>query len=74
MIRDIRDIVRSRGKKGIALAPLGQEIRRKHQGFNVKLYGYSQLYKFIDSIPGLIIRGESTNRKVFAEQPEAPRN
>ena len=74
VIRDIRDIVRSRGKKGIALAPLGQEIRRKHQGFNVKLYGYSQLYKFIDSIPGLIIRGESTNRKVFAEQPEAPRN
>ncbi|MDO4620434.1 MAG: NYN domain-containing protein [Lachnospiraceae bacterium] len=66
IIRDIREIVRSRGKKGIALATLGQEIRKRYNGFNVKLYGYTQLYKFIGSIKGLEIKGESTNRKVYA--------
>ncbi len=64
VIRDIREIVRSRGKKGIVLATLGQEIRKRHQNFNVRLYGYSQLYKFIDSIPGLTITGSGTQRKV----------
>ena len=65
IIRSIREIVKDRGSKGIALATLGQEIRKRYKGFNVTLYGYSQLYKFIDSIPGLIVKGSSTNRKVF---------
>ena len=52
VIADIVEIVSKRAKP-IALATLGQEIRRMHRGFNVKLYGYSQLYKFIDSIPEL---------------------
>ena len=67
IIRDIREIVKSRGKKGIALATLGQEIRKRYRGFNVNLYGYSQLYKFIDSIPGLKVTGSGTNRKVVCE-------
>lgn len=67
IIRDIREIVRRRGKEGIGLATLGQEIRKSHKNFNVKLYGYSQLYKFIDSIPGLKVNGSSANRKVLAE-------
>lgn len=67
IIKYIREVVRSRGKNGIALATLGQEIRKKYHGFNVKLYGYTQLYKFIDSISGLTVRGSSTNRKVYAE-------
>ena len=65
VIRDIREIVRARGRKGIGLGTLGQEIRKKHRNFNVKLYGYSQLYKFIDSIPGLTVAGSNTQRKVF---------
>lgn len=67
IVRDIREIVKSRGKKGIALATLGQEIRKRYRGFNVNLYGYSQLYKFIDSIPGLKVTGSGTNRKVVCE-------
>ena len=67
VIRDIREIVRKRGKQGIGLATLGQEIRKRRKNFNVKLYGYSQLYKFIDSIPGLKVKGTSANRKVFSE-------
>ncbi len=67
IIRDIREIVKKRGKNGIGLAPLGQEIRRKHKSFDVRRYGYAQLYKFIDSIPGLKVKGSSANRKVVAE-------
>ncbi len=65
VIRDIKEIVRSRGRKGIGLGTLGQEIRKKHRNFNVKLYGYSQLYKFLDSIPGLTVTGSNTQRKVI---------
>lgn len=64
IIHTIKEIVRARGSKGIALATLGQEIRKRYRGFNVKLYGYTQLYKFIDSIPGLSVVGSGTNRKV----------
>lgn len=67
VIQDIEKIVRGHGKKGVALVTLGQEIRKVHPSFNVKVYGYSQLYRFIDSIPGLITKGEKTNRKVIAK-------
>ncbi len=65
LIADIVDIVRKRGAKGIALSTLGQEIRRRHENFNVKLYGYSQLYRFIDSIPSLSVKGDKADRKVI---------
>lgn len=64
VISDLIEIVRRCGTKGIGLAPLGLEIRRRHRNFNVKLYGYSQLYKFIDSIPELEVKGGNANRKV----------
>ena len=64
LIADIVDIVRKRGAKGIALGTLGQEIRKRHENFNVKVYGYSQLYRFIDSIPSLSVKGDKTDRKV----------
>jgi uncharacterized protein (TIGR00288 family) len=67
IIRDIREIVRKHGKKGIGLSTLGQEIRKRYRNFNVRVYGYAQLYKFIDSIPGLRVTGSSTNRKVVSE-------
>ena len=65
IVRDIMSIVRKSGKDGIGLSTLGQEIRKLHKNFDVKLYGYSQLYKFIDSIGGLEIRGTNAMRKVF---------
>ena len=64
VISDLIEIVRRCGTKGIGLAPLGLEIRRRHRNFNVKLYGYSQLYKFIDSMPELEVKGGNANRKV----------
>ncbi len=67
IITEIREIVRRKGKNGIGLAPLGQEIRKTHKNFNVKLYGYSQLYRFIDSIPGLKVKGSAADRRVYAE-------
>ena len=67
VITEIREIVRRKGKSGIGLAPLGQEIRKTHKNFNVKLYGYSQLYRFIDSIPGLKVRGSAADRRVYAD-------
>ena len=66
--KEIVDIVRRHGAQPIALGTLGQEIRRKHKNFNVKLYGYSQLYKFIDSIPGISVEGEKTDRKVVLKK------
>jgi uncharacterized protein (TIGR00288 family) len=68
IIADIREIVRSHGKQGIALSALGQEIRKKYQNFNVKLYGYSQLFRFVDSIKGLRVTGSNQNRRVIAEK------
>ncbi len=64
-IKDIINIVKKHGREPIGLSALGQELRRKHKNFNVKLYGYSQLYKFIDSIPGLTVQGDKTDRKVI---------
>ena len=68
-MKDIVAIVREKGKgKAIALSTLGQEIRKKHPDFNVRLFGYTQLYKFIDSIPGLSVRGDKNDRKVGLTQ------
>ena len=67
VIRDIKEIVRKAKGKTIALSTLGQEIRKRHRDFDVRLYGYTQLYKFVDSIPGLSVRGDKTDRKVVAD-------
>ena len=67
ILTGIREIVRKRGKNGIGLSTLGQEIRKMYHGFDVRLYGYTQLYKFIDAIPGLKVTGSSQNRKVVID-------
>ena len=66
--KDIVEIVKRHGGKPIALATLGQEIRKKHPDFDVRLYGYSQLYKFVDSIPQLTVKGEKTDRRVYLKK------
>ncbi|MGX8702890.1 MAG: NYN domain-containing protein, partial [bacterium] len=71
VIRDIVEIVKTRGGHSMSLATLGQEIRRRHRNFNVALYGYSQLYAFIDSLPGLSVVGERTERRVMYNGEDA---
>jgi len=66
--KDIVEIVKRHGGKPIALATLGQEIRKKHPDFNVKLYGYSQLYRFVDSITELTVKGDKTDRRVMLKK------
>ena len=68
---DIVEIVRRQSPKPMALATLGQQIRKRHRDFNVKLYGYSQLYKFIDSIPELTVSGDKTDRRVMLKDSKA---
>ena len=70
IIREIVELVKARGGHSITLATLGHEIRRRHRGFNVARYGYSQLYAFIDSIPELKVVGERTERRVMYAGPE----
>ena len=62
--RSIVEMVRKRGGKPIGLATLGQEIRKTNPNFNVRLYGYSTLNKFIESIPELTVKGSGAERKV----------
>ena len=65
VIRDIKNIVKRGRGKAIALSHIGQEIRKTRPNFNVKLYGYTQLYQFIGSIPGLAVSGDKNDRKVI---------
>ena len=64
VVKDIVSIVKEAGNKPLALSTLGQEIRKRHRHFSVRRYGYSQLYKFVDSIPHLRVEGDKTERKV----------
>ena len=70
---ELKGILLRHGGKSMALSAFGQEIRKLHPNFNVKLYGYSQLYRFIDSIPGLMVEGEKTNRRVMLEAKPEPK-
>ena len=70
---ELKGILIRRGGSSMALSAFGQEIRKLYPNFNVKLYGYSQLYRFIDSIPGLSVEGEKTNRRVVLEVKPEPK-
>ena len=70
---ELKGILIRRGGSSMALSAFGQEIRKLYPNFNVKLYGYSQLYRFIDSIPGLSVEGEKTNRRVVLDAKPEPK-
>ena len=70
---ELKGILIRRGGSSMALSAFGQEIRKLYPNFNVKLYGYSQLYRFIDSIPGLSVEGEKTNRRVVLDVKPEPK-
>ena len=50
-------------KRGIGLSELSNMVHREFPDFNLKDYGYSQFYKFVQSIPQLAVKEEGMNRK-----------
>ena len=63
VVKDVISFVRA-SKDPVSLSALGQEIRKRHRNFSVRRYGYSQFYKFVDSIPGLKVSGGKNDRTV----------
>jgi len=65
VITFIENRVQQAGSQGIDLGFLGQKVRGYHKDFELKDYGYTQFYKFVDSIDTITIH--KTNNKVYAK-------
>ncbi len=62
--RYIVSVVKAAGSEGIGLSELGHKVHGKHQGFNVKDFGYSTFLKFVQNIHGIAVKGFK-NKKVY---------
>ncbi|MCH5261332.1 MAG: NYN domain-containing protein [Lachnospiraceae bacterium] len=64
----IKATVKEKGKKGIRVNELSNNVHQKYTRFKPKNYGYSQFTKFLQAIPELELYGDINARKVrFAE-------
>ena len=63
----IKSLVREKGKKGIRVNELSNNVHQKYVRFKPKNYGYSQFTKFLQAIPELEIYGDINARKVRFE-------
>lgn len=61
--RCIQEYVKAQGPMGADLGVLGQKIHAGYTNFNVKNYGYSTFAKFVQSIPNLEVREDSSKIK-----------
>ena len=61
--RDLIEIVRSHGKRGIYLGSLSSELRKKYPEFSQKDYGYSTFEQFVRSFDALTIKESNPFRK-----------
>lgn len=65
----IKSVVKEKGKKGIRVNELSNNVHQKYTRFKPKNYGYSQFTKFLQAIPELEIYGDVNARKVrFVEE------
>lgn len=55
----LTSIVRSNGNKGYNLGELKKQLCTKMTDFNVKTYGYSKFSRFVDNLPGFIIKSNN---------------
>lgn len=60
----ITSVVKDKGKKGIGVNELSNNVHQKYVRFKPKNYGYSQFTKFLQAIPELEIYGDLNDRKV----------
>lgn len=63
LVRFIKENVARYGKRGVSISKLSNQVYAEYKNFNVKDYGYSQFSKFVQSIDGIEVRENSTNRK-----------
>ncbi|MEF9941131.1 MAG: NYN domain-containing protein [Lachnospiraceae bacterium] len=59
----IRSIVEKHGRAGIGISELTNNIRQQYEDFSVKKYGYSQVWKFVQSIDHIEVYADGTKRK-----------
>ena len=60
----IKLAVKEKGKKGIRVNELSNNVHQKYTRFKPKNYGYSQFTKFLQAIPELELYGDINARKV----------
>lgn len=62
--KDLIEIVRSHGKKGIYLGTLSSDLRKKYPEFSQKDYGYSKFEQFVRSFDTITIKENNPFRKM----------
>ena len=60
----IKSLVKEKGKKGIRVNELSNNVHQKYVRFKPKNYGYSQFTKFLQAIPELELYGDINAKKV----------
>lgn len=63
----MKQLVIKQGAKGMGVNELSNKVHQKYVRFNIKDYGYSQFTKFLQTIPGLEIYEDASNRKRVKE-------
>ena len=67
----IKAVIKDKGKKGIRVNELSNNVHQKYTRFKPKNYGYSQFTKFLQAIPELELYGDINAKKVrFVEEEE----
>lgn len=59
----IKQIIDSKSNRKIGLSELSNLVHLKFTGFNLKEYGYSQFFKFVQSIDGVEVEEDKLKRK-----------
>ena len=55
-------------KSPVSLGSLGQQIHNQFPEFQCKNYGYSQLWRFVSSIPQIVIEEKNNNERVVKKK------